>query len=189
MPFLVQVLNVLLVLVIIVLFLHKNVGYTWTDPNNFRSYKEFNEYNSLKNRVEAEEYFSRKSGLNWPRAESDSKTNSCIGLLNKGRWNLNSWMENGFNRDFENSTIKYDPSDSRVEFRPHRCFEEWGVQNYSGKWESVNDCEIHRIKPAEIQQCFENGKGRVLILGDSRSRQLARSMQLYSSFPFCMKII
>ena len=174
MPVSVQVLNVLLVLVIIVLFLHKNVGFTETHSNKYRLYKHF----SGKVRAEKEEYLLHEL---IDRAEGVSKTDFCTGLLNKGRWNEDSWLENGFNRDFENSTIKYDPLDSRVKFRPHRCFEEWSVQNYSGKWESVDDCEIHRIKPAEIQQCFENGKGRVLILGDSRSRQLARSMQLYSS--------
>lgn len=55
-----------------------------------------------------------------------------------------------------------------------RAFEPRAVE-YQGTWKSDDDCEILEMSQIPLAKCFKPDDG-ILVLGDSRGRQLARAM-------------
>ena len=67
-------------------------------------------------------------------------------------------------------------------FPPYRL---WNQQNYSAVWATESECKLHRFSRQELKHCFSNDGGdaqsQIVIIGDSRARQLAYATALYLS--------
>ena len=112
------------------------------------------------------------------------KPDKCLNLLLNGGWNNSTFKMNGFSRklDYSNKTHEiykiiehpYHPEYHQARYSP------WANQNWTGTWESQDDCKIERKwYRAQLDQCFDEGNSHIMIVGDSRARQLSRAFEVF----------
>jgi hypothetical protein len=107
------------------------------------------------------------------------RNNHCSNLLTHGKWT--DFTLSGFSRTVKSSkTSKFikltHPYHCDYPYEPWPFFKPWYQQNYTGQWKSAEKCEIKKLSQTEITQCFHESKKRVLLVGDSRTRQLANAL-------------
>ena len=125
--------------------------------------------------TESPQVFSKKS----------ARSQQCKNILQTGHWeNTAHWgwerlaTANKWNGMAEGETkIVQDPT--KVDYGRYQTNGTKILQGFNGTWTPNDDCNLHEFDNAEIQQCFKN-KGRFVIHGDSRGRQMANIFR----FPF-----
>lgn len=103
----------------------------------------------------------------------------CKNLLKTGHWE--EFETHGFERKRGRSRSKKTaviahPYHFDYPYKPWPFFKSWSEQNYSGIWKSNDDCEMKILNESELSECFNHGKKRILLIGDSRTRQLANAL-------------
>ena len=113
---------------------------------------------------------SPKIFIDWENIYKTTNSKLCDSISKYGHWE--NWTEKGFSR--KNHTYKniLEP-DYPITFPPYK---RWGLQNFSGIWRANDkNCKLDRYKKAEIANCLE----KIVVVGDSRGRQLYRALKLY----------
>ena len=97
---------------------------------------------------------------------------TCLNLMEMGHWEEDFKML-GFDRIVNGQTVS-NPLHINypLQWPPYRY---WSEQNYTGTWSSNESCTISQFKTDGIKTCL--GKSSVMIIGDSRARQLYRAIK------------
>jgi len=107
------------------------------------------------------------------------KYSECESLYHEGKWK--NFTQHGFSRQFENKTIKsiYEANYPFVGYQNLQG-KFTSDQKFSGTWVGESECELKMLTltDQEKKKCF-NGTTKMMLFGDSRTRQLYSSMSSY----------